>query len=213
MDPQKKKLRWQIAAEAARLLCTGAEGDMHQAKIRAAQSLAGGYRVPLPDNKEVEQEIIVHNQLFGGASYDTELAEKRKAALEAMRYLAEFEPRLTGAVLKGTIRDDSSIQIQLHSNHPDNISARLNSAGISYRQQNKHMTLGRQEFLNLPVLLMVAGDQEIELTILPERGLREPPIQKHSGRKLPRAGIKELEDLLSNPGTNSLPDQRLSIET
>jgi len=67
----------------------------------------------LPKNSEIESALAEYQRLFGGASHLEALHAQRHAALSAMRYLREFEPRLVGPVLSGTATLHTEVQLHL----------------------------------------------------------------------------------------------------
>src|ERR1700740_1505097 len=91
-------LRRALAQEAARLMAEHGIRDFLIAKRKAAERLGvmDGAAL-LPKNSEIESELGEYQRLFGGQSHFIALNAQRRAALLAMRYLQEFEPRLVGA--------------------------------------------------------------------------------------------------------------------
>src|SRR6202045_3356897 len=96
-------LRRALAQEAARIMAEHGVRDFLIAKRKAAErfGVTDGAAL-LPKNSEIESALAEYQRLFGGASPLQSLHAQRRAALSAMRYLREFEPRLVGAVLAGT---------------------------------------------------------------------------------------------------------------
>src|SRR5262245_6582154 len=107
-------LRRALAQEAARIMAEHGISDFFVAKRKAAERLGvpdGG--AVLPKNTEIEAALAEYQRLFGGASHAESLHAQRRAALSAMRYLREFEPRLVGSVLSGTATEHSEVQLHL----------------------------------------------------------------------------------------------------
>ncbi len=76
--------------------------DFLQAKRKAADRLGVNDVAVLPKNIEIEDALRAHQRLFGRDTHDHTLKEQRRIALDTMRILAEFQPRLVGSVLTGT---------------------------------------------------------------------------------------------------------------
>src|SRR5215472_14772431 len=107
-------LRRALAQEAARIMAEHGIRDFLVAKRKAAErfGVTDGAAV-LPKNTEIEAALAEYQRLFGGESHVATLHAQRRAALRAMRYLREFEPRLVGPVLSGTATEHSEIQLHL----------------------------------------------------------------------------------------------------
>ncbi|MBV8341858.1 MAG: hypothetical protein JO173_05695, partial [Gammaproteobacteria bacterium] len=96
--PRGDNVRRALAQEAARIMAEHGIRDFLIAKRKAAERL-GVEDGPalLPKNSEIEAALAEYQRLFGGESHLSALQAQRHAALAAMRYLEEFEPRLVGA--------------------------------------------------------------------------------------------------------------------
>jgi hypothetical protein len=102
----------EIAATAAALVVE--EGlEYGPAKRRALKQLGLPSRTALPNNDEVEDEVIAYIALFCADTQPAELAALRALALVWMQRMAEFRPHLAGAVWHGTATRLSDIYIQL----------------------------------------------------------------------------------------------------
>ena len=110
--------RKQVAKEAARLMYTRLYKEYKDAKETAAESL--GLQV-MPSNFEVAEELDL---LAGEMEPDRQekLLEMRYIAIEVMKLLKKFEPKLIGSVWRGTIRKGSDIDIILFSSKKLEIS-------------------------------------------------------------------------------------------
>src|ERR1700693_3233895 len=94
-------LRRALAQEGARSMAGHALEDLQKAKSKAADRLGVNDVAVLPKNIEIEAALREHQRLFGRDSHDHTLKEQRRIALDTMRLLDEFQPRLVGSVLKG----------------------------------------------------------------------------------------------------------------
>ena len=104
--------RGRIAQEAARLMIEGGMHDFHLAKRKALARLRLPDSVKLPGNDEVERAIQSYQRLFLSDRQPHQLNELRRAALEAMKFLRRYKPRLVGPVLTGTA--DANSEVCLH---------------------------------------------------------------------------------------------------
>lgn len=193
LDERQRRL---IAEEAARLLLDEGLGDYRAAKLKAAQRLGLSGRRGLPRNIEVEDALRSRQRLFTGEAQRARLASLRRAALEAMRLLAEFRPRLVGSVLRGTAHAHSDVNLHLFSDSVEEVVFRLLDAGVPFRQGERSLRCNGG-CRGYPALRYVMDDVEIELVIFPYDGLRQAPISPVDGRPMQRMGRRELERLLA----------------
>lgn len=130
--PGSTHLRQSIASAAARLMAEDGIGDYGLAKRKAARSLGATDSESLPSNEEVEAELRAYQSLFQGEEQAERLHELRQAALEAMAFLQDFRPYLTGAVLDGTAGRYAEIELELYADSAKDVEIFLLSRNISY---------------------------------------------------------------------------------
>jgi len=103
--------------------------DFLIAKRKAAERMGvSDVAAVLPRNVEIEEALAEYQRLFGGESHVESLHSQRRAALNAMLYLREFEPRLVGAVLSGTATEHSDVQLHLFADRAE--SVRSDAVGV-----------------------------------------------------------------------------------
>ncbi len=123
-------MTFEIAATAARLIVE--EGlEYGSAKRRAVKKLGLSGRAALPDNDEIEKEVIDYLALFCAETQPGELRALRELAMVWMERMAQFRPYLSGAVWRGTATRLNDIYIQMFCD--DSKSAEI--ALIDYRVQ------------------------------------------------------------------------------
>jgi len=120
-------LKQRVAREAALLLYTSQEKEYKQAKQRASQNLRA--RV-LPSNIEVAQELDRIADEMEGSARQERLLQMRSEALQIMKALKNFHPRLIGSVWRGTAHKDSDIDIVTFSSQPTNVLQKLEHEGF-----------------------------------------------------------------------------------
>lgn len=201
-DPRMEQRRLQVAREAARLLAEGGPVDYTRAKRKAAQRL--GYRdeASLPANAEVEQALLEYRRLFQPDSSNT-LRQAREAALEAMEFLAPFQPRLAGPVLDGTANAGTPVTLHLHSEDPDAVPRFLEQHAIPAEPGEHAMRLDRVRQARVPAWHLEAGGAAFELLVLPALVLRQAPLSPVDGRPMQRASAARLRELLERTGAGN----------
>ena len=195
-NPRAELLRQAVAEEAARIMREQGVDDFLMAKRKAADRLGVTDASILPRNTEIEAARLVHQRLFAADRHESELVALRRSALEAMRLLAEFQPRLVGPVLAGTASAHSEINLHVFSETPEAVSLRLEERGVPHEVLERRLRFERDRTLAYPALRFVAGRQSVDAVIFPLDGIRQSPASPVDGRPMRRASAAEVEALL-----------------
>jgi hypothetical protein len=195
-----ENLRRALAQEAARIMAEHGIRDFLVAKRKAAErfGVSDGAAV-LPKNSEIEEALVAYQRLFGGASRLEALHAQRSAALSAMRYLQEFEPRLVGAVLAGTATEHSEVQLHLFADRAESVTLKLIDQGIPHEVTERRVKLNPERIRAFPGVRFEMHDQPIEATVFPPDAIRQAPVSPVDGRPMRRANALEVEALLERP--------------
>jgi len=191
--------RYHISLEAARIMAEEGVPDYHAAKCKAAERLGQTDTTQLPSNREVEAALRRHLELFHGAHLAERLRHLRGLAREAMRFLADYEPLLTGAVLSGAVTAFSPIQIHVCAESSEDIALLLAAHRIPFDQPAKRLRFGGERYLPVPTYTFQAEDVTVEVCVFSRAARREPPLSPVDGRPMPRANLAELAALLAHP--------------
>jgi hypothetical protein len=194
---RSRQMRRRVAIEAARLISEHGIRDYHQAKLKAAQRLGLGDDQGLPRNREIEDALREHQRLFQSESQPQALRERREAAVDAMRFLARFEPRLVGAVLEGTADTHSAVALHVFCDSPEEVAVFLHEHGVPFEQRTRTLRIDRQHSAEFPVLLFAAQGIAVDLTLMPRDALRQPPLDRIDERPMRRASLASLEAMLA----------------
>ncbi|MDB6044142.1 MAG: hypothetical protein JWM63_2693 [Gammaproteobacteria bacterium] len=192
-------LRRALAQEAARIMAEHGIRDFFVAKRKAAERLGvtDGAAV-LPKNTEIETALVEYQRLFGGDSHTESLHAQRRAALNAMRYLQEFEPRLVGAVLSGTATEHSDVQLHLFADRAESVTLKLMDRRVPYEVTQKRVKMNMERVVAYPGVRFEMDDHEIEATVFPTDGIRQAPVSPVDGKPMRRANTFEVETLLGD---------------
>ena len=190
-------LRRALAEEAARIMGEHGVDDFGQAKRKAAERLGVGDVAVLPRNVEIEAALRERQRLFGGAAHGLSLQEQRRAALEAMRLLDEFTPRLVGPVLSGTATRHSDISLHLFADRSETVAIRLMEIGVPHSIHERRVKMDAGRSLHYPALRFQSGDRTIEATVFPVDGIRQAPCSPVDGRPMRRADVREVSALIA----------------
>lgn len=191
-------LRSAVAQEAARLMAEHGIQDFLVAKRKAAERYGVFDGAFLPKNTEIEAALVAHQRLFGGVRHERSLQEQRRVALEAMKLLQKFEPRLVGPVLTGSATEYADIQLHVFSDSPEAVSMHLLDARFEYDVLERRVRVSSDRQLLVPTVRFDMGEETIEALVFTRDGIRQAPASPIDGKPMRRADAREVEDLLGN---------------
>ncbi len=197
-SPRADMMRQAIAREAARLMIEHGHEDYGLAKRKAAERFGVTDLAVLPKNTEIEEALAAHQRLFVPDAHASQLSSMRSSALQAMRLLAEFEPRLVGPLLSGTATAHNDITLHLFADTPETVAVRLMDRGIPHEFAERRFRMQRDEVEAYPAVRFTAGQHEVDATIFPLDGIRQAPPGPVDGRPMRRATLQEVEGLLGD---------------
>jgi hypothetical protein len=195
-NPRAELLRRAVAEEAARIMDEQGVEDYLQAKRKAAGRFGVSDASILPRNTEIEDALAARQRLFSGSRHDAALADLRRSALEAMKVMAEFQPRLVGPVLTGTASEHSEITLHVFSDSPEAVSLRLTERGIPHEVLERRLKFERDRTESFPAMRFVAGHRRVDAVVFPLDGIRQSPSSPVDGRPMRRASAAEVAALL-----------------
>ena len=199
-SPRHDNLRRALAQEAARIMAQHGIHDFLIAKRKAAERLGVTDASALPRNTEIEAALVEYQRLFDAAGHDESLTAQRRAAARAMRFLADFEPRLVGPVLSGTATAHAPVQLHLFADRPENVALRLLDRGIAHEVTERRLRVDAERVRPYPGLRFEFGEQEFDVTVFPLDGIRQAPVSPVDGKPMRRADADEVEVLLAEGG-------------
>jgi len=166
-------LKQRVAREAATLLYTSQEKEYKQAKKRAAKTL--GARV-LPSNVEVAKELDNLADEVEGSARQERLHHMRRQALQIMKALTDFHPRLIGSVWRGTAHKDSDIDIVTFSSQPTTVLHKLEHEGfkaLKTEWQSAPKLDKREKSFHIYLELPSGNEAEVVVRSLERRNQKE----------------------------------------
>ena len=191
------RMRQLVTQEAARIMAEEAISDYLVAKRKAAERLGAPDTRNLPTNREIQDALIDHQRLFGGAGRPALLRRLRQVAVEAVASLRRFEPRLVGSVLHGTATEHSDVNLHVFAETPEEVAFFLMDQGIPYEVVERRFRFGREEPVGVPAYRFVAGDVPVELAVFSVNGLREAPRSRIDGQPMVRAALGAVREQLA----------------
>lgn len=205
--PRADNLRRALAQEAARIMAEHGIGDFLLAKRKAAQRFGVEDGAVLPKNAEIELALAQYQRLFDGNAHTESLHAQRRAALAAMRRLREFEPRLVGAVLRGTATRHTQVQLHVFADCAESVVLKLMEWGVAHEVTEKRVRMAPARILSYPGLRFEVEGQPIDVTVFPLEGIRQAPVSPVDGRPMHRANASDVEAMLRDEPPASSPCQ------
>ncbi len=190
-------LREQLAQEAARLIVDHGIHDYGQAKRKAALRFGVREASALPSNSEIESSVIERQSIFEPEAHERRLASMRTLAAGIMELLADFQPRLVGPVLAGTVTENSPLELHVFTESPEAVLAVLEMEGVSSLDcQRRYRLNGGQELTIVPGFRFTRNGERVYVIIFPEKGVRQAPLSPVDRRPMQRASRRRVLALL-----------------
>jgi hypothetical protein len=190
----RDRIKRRIAQEAARLMAEEGVHDYLPAKNKAAARLGVTDSRCLPRNEDIDQALEEHHRLYRADVQSQHIIRLRKLALEAMRFLQDFSPRLAGAVLEGRAGEFSPIALHLFPDAPENVIHRLMDGGIPFTERSVALPAGPNRADSYPALCFWVDGVEIELVLLPAEFRQRRWMRKD--KNLPKGEAEDVEELI-----------------
>lgn len=193
-----RALRHQIAIEAAQLIAEQSDLSYAQARIKAARRLRCTDQRQMPENREIEQALKSHLQLFHAATQTTHLRQLRESAQEAMQLFKQYHPLLIGPVLSGTAHQHTPITLILFSDTVEAVAISLMDWKIPFRQRETAQDYSNKKRVTRTLFGFHAGEHRIELLVLPESDRHNLPLDPTEGRPQKGASLNKLLTILAS---------------
>src|SRR6266850_7956077 len=189
--------RARIAAAAARLMAEDGIDDFALAKRKAARQLGALDTQSLPRNDEIEAELRAYRALYQAEDHPQVIGELRRIAFDAMQALEQFNPYLTGPVLKGIAGPYAEIDLQLFPDSAKEVEIFLLERNIAFTTQEGRRYSGDR---SRAVSLITVSWQgvPVRLSLFDPRDERVALKTSQAGKVIERAGIAEVGAILSS---------------
>lgn len=204
MTRHRERIRQAIAREAARLMYEEGVKQYLDAKHMGARRVLGRdgghtlrYRPRyLPSNGEIKDALLELAELTEGAERGERLFAMRVVALEHMRALEPFDPRLIGSVRAGHVRRGSDIDLHVFTDDIEVLEQRLHQLRWTYEMDVVTIQVGGgfQEYLHVHV---VDALFPVELSVYPTRERRIVTRSSTDGKPIDRMKPARLEALMA----------------
>jgi len=188
-----------LVREAARIFVEESLTDYGTAKRKAAERLGLGSRASLPDNARVQAEVIAYQRLFGGAAYAQRLQRMRLTAVQAMKLLSAFDPRLTGGVVTGAIGDAHRVQLHAFPDKAEMVDVFLSNRGFALQEDERDYRYSDGRIESVPLACFEAGDIGVDVALFEPGQERRAPLSPADGLPSRRLTLAQAEALAAEP--------------
>ncbi len=184
-----------LIAECARIVCEEDVLDYRAAKHKAMQRLGLSARSAMPDNASIQAAVIEYQRIFGGEDYAERLIALRRTAVQAMKLLHAFSPRMVGAAVSGAITAAHRVQIHGFADRPEALDLFLAERGIPFEQDERDYRYpdGREE--PVPLARFEAGEIGVDVAMFGLDDLRRTPLSPSDGLPMKRLKLADAEAL------------------
>lgn len=184
-----------LAQEAARIMIGEGVDDYGAARRLAASRLEMPARRNWPSDEEILAAAHEWRRIYRFNCGEAHLNRLRRLACEAMEFLEDFSPRLTGCVATGAAGKHAAITLEVFADPAEDVLKKLLDARIPYTVHG--VSGGGKGALGIAptseVRFFVDG-VAMELRIWPLRYRQQLPKRKES----PRLSLREVRLLLEN---------------
>eukprot|EP00752_Nemacystus_decipiens_P014406 g12815.t1 len=173
------------------------ESEYFTAKRKAAGQLRIDWKhtpKDLPSNAEIREQVLLLASMMEGDRRGEDLREMRLLALQAMRLLEPFRPRLIGSTLTGHVRKGSDIDLHVFTDHLPALTDVLDDHALPYTIEQKNITKLGQSTVFTHVHLELS--YPVELTVYTRAQHRTVFRSSITGKPIERANLGELETLI-----------------
>jgi hypothetical protein len=195
-----RQLRGHIAHIAARLMAVDGIDDLALAKRKAARQAGAPDTRSLPTNEEVEEALRAYHQLYLPDEQQARLRHLRTRAVEMMGTLEQFNPFLSGSVLRGNAGKYTEIDLLLFTDSAKDVEMFLLNRQIPFRSGDRKVWVGEEQ-RGVPNFSISTPDANFDVTVFSPRDLRLSLRSTAEGRPYERARIESVIDLLADGST------------
>lgn len=198
-DADPFRIRLAIAEEAARIMADHGLRDFQTAKDKAVHRLGVSRRnAALPTNVEIEDALVRRLELFQGRALSQRRGHLLRVAQQVMELLEGFDPRLVGALLRGSITERTPVELHLFSETPDAVPLALSARSISYQSFDKKLRYPPKRYVRVPAVRFEFEHEAIEALPLALNDVRQAPLCPVDGRPMRRMSLRRVTEWLDS---------------
>lgn len=199
MNGSPRGMRQRVAAEAARIIAELGILDFAGARRKAVARLRVTDRRQWPDNSEIASALESYRSLFQSDEREDVLQRLRRAAIQAMELLADYDPRLVGPVRDGTAGEHTAVTLYLSVETAKNVVIGLMDHEIFPDAGERRIRYsGGADPEIRPMLRFVVDDVDVEAVLVGDSGRSRPPLDPISGKPEMGLAIDGVQELITD---------------
>ncbi|NNC55863.1 MAG: hypothetical protein HKO07_09110, partial [Pseudomonadales bacterium] len=113
-----------------------------------------------------------------------------------MQSLAQYSPRVVGAVVSGAIGANSALELHLFNDPAEDVAMTLLANAPDLTMAEARVRFDRERRETYPSYLFDVDDVPVEATVFPVDGQRQAPLSPVTGRPMQRLSMQALAQLL-----------------
>ncbi len=187
------KYKQQIASVAASLIYEEGYG-YELAKQKAS---LGFNDIDIPKNSDIYIELKNYVKTIALEKNKQLFRIQKQIALEAMQFLKDYQPVITGQLLDGIAAPYTAIMLHLFASTHEEVMLFLKQKQIPYESDEVILKMGKQ-YIRYPSLRFIVDNTLLELIIFPnDRRHRVAPISPINNKPMKRIKFDKLQEIHS----------------
>lgn len=170
--------------------------DYAPAKKKAAARFGLRAGQQLPSNESIDLALGEYHRIYRADRQPMHLRQLRQLAVEAMRFLRDYSPRLVGGVLEGWAGEHTPITLHLFPPTREAVIMHLLEHRIPFQEKPVTVMIGEDRSVEHLAPCFMADDVEIRLILIADDS--RPRL---TPRTQATANLSALEALLSKADT------------
>lgn len=195
MRKKHNQQRTLLIQVAAKLMYEEGVSQYLDAKKIASKRLYGKQLKNLPSNGEISDELYRISQFQRPTEHNEQLYFMRMRAIEVMKELLPFSPRLIGSVSTGRIREGSDIDIHVFCNVVEDICVYLDNLDWKYEMDEVVIQQGGKlvEYTHI----YCEFNYPVELSVYPFNEIRVRSRSSTDGKVIDRLSMGRVQQLIN----------------
>jgi len=195
MRKKHNQQRTLLIQTAAKLMYEEGVSQYLDAKKIASKRLYGKQLKNLPSNGEISDELYRISQFQRPIEHKEQLYFMRMRAIDVMKELQPFSPRLIGSVSTGRIREGSDIDIHVFCDDIQDLCVYLDNLDWKYEMDEVAIQQGGKlvEYTHI----YCTFDYPVELSVYPSNEIRVRSRISTNGKVIDRLSMGRVQQLVN----------------
>jgi hypothetical protein len=130
----------------------------------------------------------------------------RRVAVQALRLLAAFEPRLVGGAVSGAVSTAHRVQLHAFADKAELLDIFLQDRSIPFEQDERDYRYSGGRIESVPLVRFEAENIGVDVAMFTLDDLRQAPLSPTNGQVMKRLGLAEAETLAQQAIETAIDD-------